>query len=161
MLSTLLFLVAIAFAGSAIYIWQFRDQPNDEAPLPTPVNGNYGLANVIDSLRDAGLDANPGRTPPTADSDQIDQVGQNVTVGDTTVFIFLYSPGQDQTGIGAREAAMANVDASTMQLSSPSGVDIDGGETLTAYGGANVIAVVVGGDEETNQQVQDVIEGLT
>ena len=161
-LSTVLFIAAIGFAAAAVYIWYIDDsQSNDEPPVPTVEDGMYGLVNVLAALKDAGLDADYGRSPATAKSNQMEQPGQNLKVGDANVFIFIFPGGDPAAATAAREAAFASLDPATMTLTTPSGNDVSNGETLSVYQGGNIIAVLVGGDAELQAEVQEVIEGLS
>lgn len=160
-LSTILFVAALAFAAAAVYIWYIDDRDtSNEAPVPTVANGVYALVNVLEALKAAGISADYGRSPAAVDANQIDQPGQNLRVGDTNVYIFFY-PGTDaEAAAAAREQAFAAIDPATLELSTTSGDDPADGQPLSVYQGANVIAVLVGGDAELQAQVQDVIEGL-
>jgi hypothetical protein len=159
-LSTLLFVAAIGFAAAAVYIWYIDDSNGDEPPVPTVTDGMYALVNVLNALRDAGLSADYGRSPATAKSAQIVPPGQNLTVEDTNVFIFIFPGGDPEAAAAAREKAFDAIDPATMTLTTPSGNDVANGQPLSVYQGANVIAVLIGGDDELKTEVQDVIEGL-
>lgn len=155
-LSTLLFVAAIGFAAATVYIWYMDDaNESDEPSVPTVEAGRYELVNVLNALEDGGLEADFGRSPATASTDQLGQPGQNLQVEDTNVYIFFFSDAD------AREEAFAGVDPATMTMTTPSGNDVSNGEPLSAYQGANVIAVLIGGDEDVQAQVRDVIERLT
>lgn len=162
LLSTLLFVAAIGFAAAAVYIW-YTDDTNDpdEPPAPSGEPGIHELITVLNVLEDAGLDAEIGRSPPTASTGQLEQPGQNLRVEDTNVYVFFYSGADAETAAAAREQAFARVDPSTMSLTTPSGNDVGNGEPLSAYQGANVIAVLIGGDAELQTRVQAAIEGLS
>ena len=161
-LSTLLFVAAIGFAAAAVYIWFMDDSNESNEPPVAPVEaGRYELVNVLNALEDAGLEADFGRSPATAGTDQMDAPGQNLQVEDTNVFIFIFSGADAETAAAAREAAFARLDPATMTLTTPSGNDVANGQPLAAWEGANVIAVLIGGDAELQAQVQDVIEGLS
>lgn len=160
-LSTVLFVAAIAFAAAAVYLWYYDDTGNtNEDNLPSSETGVNGLVDVLNDLKAADLDADYGRTPSTASSNQIDRPGQNLRVGDTNVYIFLYPGADAASATAAREADANNIDAETMTLTTPSGLDVANGEPLTVYQGGNVVAVLVGGDEELQATVRTVIEGL-
>jgi len=161
-LSTLLFVAAIGFAAAAVYIWYMDDANEpDEPPIPTAEAGRYELVNVLDALKDADLEADFGRSPATARTTQIDRPGQNLQVEETSVFIFIFNGADAEEAAAAREAAFAGVDPATMSLTTPSGNDVSNGEPLSVYQGSNIIAVLIGGDEDVRAQVQDVIEGLS
>lgn len=160
-LSTFLFVAAIAFAGAALYIWQTEDDdPDQTPPIPTSTPGRNGLADVLGALEGAGLEGDFGRSPATVKSNQMDPPGQNLRVEDQTVFIFIFTEGQDLSAVDAREAAMADLDAATMQLTTPSGRVVSEGETLSISSGSNVIAVLVGGDPDLVATVESTIENL-
>jgi len=152
-LSTVLFVAALGFAAAAVYLWYMDDaaEPNEPA-VPTAEAGRYELVTVLGALEAGGLEADFGRT--TARSDQLDQPGQNLQVEDTNVYVFFFS------GPDTREAAFAGLDPATMTLTTPSGADVGNGQPLSAYAGANVIAVLIGGDDALRAQVREIIEGL-
>jgi hypothetical protein len=162
LLSTVLFVAAIAFAVLAVVIW-FRDDagPNREPPIPTATAGRYDLANVFGALEATGLDGDFGRTPATANSNQIDTPGQHLKVNGQSLYVFIFPGADAESATAARETAGTDLDAATMTLTAPqSGTDVTGGEELTVLQGANVIAVLVGGDAELQEEVTTVIEGL-
>lgn len=161
LLSTLLFVAAIGFAAAAVYIWFMDDSSDSDEPLASTVEaGRYELVNVLNALEDAGLEVDFGRSPATASTDQLDAPGQNLQVEDTNVFIFIFNADDAEVAASAREAAFTDVNPATMSLTTPSGNDVSNGQPLTAYQGANIIAVLIGGDAELQTQVQAVIEGL-
>jgi hypothetical protein len=160
-LSTVLFVAAIGFALAAVGIWYYDEsRSNDDPPVPTVESGVYGLINVLSALEDAGLEAEYGRSPSTASSNQIDRPGQNLTVGDTNVFVFLYPGADGESAAASREQEAASLDPETMTLTTPSGQDVTNGEPLTVFQGANVVAVLIGGDQATKDAVRSAIEGL-
>jgi hypothetical protein len=160
-LSTVLFIAAIGFAAAAVYIWYIDDAGDEEEPpVPSVDSGVYGLANVLEAFQQAGIDADYGRSPATANANQLDMPGQNLRVGDTNVYIFLF-PGTEASPVAAaRQSAFNDIDLATLTLTTRSGSDVTRGEPLTVYQGANVIAVLVGGDAELQDDIGDVIEGL-
>ena len=161
LLSTIFFVAAIVFAGAAGYIWYLDDQDQQpEAPVPTVQDGVYGLVNVLDAFKHAGLDADYGRTPPTASTNQLDVPGQNLRVGETNVFVFIFNGATPDEAHKARATAFTQIDPATLTLTTPSGRDVTQGESLTAWEGANVIVIMVGGDATTQASVQKVTEGL-
>ncbi len=162
LLSTLLFVAAIGFAAAAVYIWYMDDADEpDDPPVPTAAAGVYQLVNVLGALESAGLEVDYGRSPATASTSQLDQPGQNLRVEDTNVFIFIFSGTDPEVTAADREQAFAALDPASMSLTTPSGNDVSNGEPLSVYQGANIIAVLIGGDEDVQAQVRDVIEGLS
>src|SRR4051794_37984254 len=103
-LSLILFVAAIAFAAAAVVIW-YRDDADapDSPPIPTVESGVYGLINVLTALQDEDVDADFGRSPATVTSNQITQPGQNLRVGDTNVFIFIFPGADGEAAAAARE----------------------------------------------------------
>lgn len=160
-LSTLLFLVALGFAGAAIYIWYVDDEPSDNVPPPPSATpGLQTLADVLNAFKGAGLDGDYGRSPATVKSSQMRPPGQHLIIEDQSVYVFIFQSGDPQTAAAAREDAAQGLDPETMTLTTPSGQSFGEGETLTVSEGSNVIAILVGGDEDLQTQVRDVIEGL-
>jgi len=160
-LSAILFLAAIGFAAAGIYIYYFKDEEKPQEPaIPTTTPGRIELADVVRALEAAGLDADYGRSPPTADSSQIDRPGQHVLVEGQSVFIFAFPVTDADSGRVARETAAADLDPETMSLATRRGQAIGDGETLRIFQGSNVIAVLVGGDDDLAADVQGVIESL-
>lgn len=160
-LSTLLFLVALGFAAAAIYIWYIDEEPSDTLPpASTATPGLYTLADVLNAFKGAGLEGDYGRSPATVKSNQMNPPGQHLVVNDQSVYIFIFPSGDAESAAAAREEAAQDLDPATMTLTTPSGQSFSEGETLTVSGGSNVIAVLVGGDDELQTQVRDVIERL-
>ena len=159
LLSTLLFVAAIGFAGAAVLIWYLDDSGSGEdPPVPTAEPGQYELATMLAALEEAGLDGDYGRSPATVDSNQIDTPGQHLRVNGHSLYVFFFT-GPD--GVSNREAASATIDPATMILTAPtSGDDVTDGAPVTVYGGANVIGVLVDGDAELQAEVQAVFDGL-
>lgn len=161
-LSIILFLAAIGFAVAAVVIW-YRDDSNsnNNPPVPTVESGVYGLINVLTALQAEDIDSDFGRSPATVTSNQITQPGQNLRVGDTNVFIFIFPGADGEAAAAARADVAAGLDPTTMTLLTTSGQDVTNGEPLHVYEGANVIAVLVGGDPDLQADVQRAIEGLS
>jgi len=162
-LSTILFLAAIGFAAAGIYIYYFNDEDQPpERSIPTTTPGLIELADVVQAFKQAGFDADYGRSPPTADSNQIDTPtpGQHVLVEGQSVFIFAFSGADPASARVARETAATDLDPATMTLATRGGQAIGDGETLRIFQGSNVIAVLVGGDDDLAADVQGVIESL-
>ncbi len=161
LLSTLLFLAALVFAGAAIYIWYIDEEPADNLPpVPTATPGLHTLADVLNAFRNAGLDGDYGRSPATVKSNQMDPPGQHLIIEDQSVYVFIFPSGDAESAVASREAAAQDLDPATMTLTTPSGQSFSTGETLSISEGSNVIAVLVGGDADLQAQVRDVIEGL-
>jgi hypothetical protein len=157
-----LFIAAIGFAAAAAFVW-YRDQSNDtdEPSVPTAEAGVYGLINVLTALQDADISADYGPLSSHRDIQPARPAGAEPP-GWRYQCLHLYFPGRNGAAAAeARAAAAANLDPATMTLLTTSGQDVTNGEPLTVYQGANIIAVLVGGDAEMQTQVQNVIEGLS
>ncbi len=161
LLSTILFVAALIFAAAAAYIWYLDDhEQTPEAPVPTVQDGIYGLVNVLDAFKHAGLDADYGRTPPTAKANQLDVPGQNLRLGNTNVFVFIFNGATPAEAVAARKSAFQQIDPATLTLTTPSGRDVSQGKPLAAWEGGNVIVIMIGGDAKAQADVQRVIEGF-
>lgn len=158
-LSTVLFVAALGFAGAAVWTW-YSDGDND-GPAPPPPAENVGqidLAQVLIVLDEFNEDWDYGRSPATAHTDQLSPPGQHLKLGDRSLYVFIF-PGP--TGVADREAASEQVDLETMQIATRSGTVInDDGEQLYLAEHANVMTVLVGGDQELADQVSTALSNL-
>jgi len=160
-LSTILFLTAMVFAGAALYIWYNEEEsPETTLSAPTATPGLYTLVDVLNAFREAGLESDYGRSPATVKSNQMTPPGQHLIIEGQSVYVFIFPDADAESAAAAREAAAQDLDPATMTLKTPSGQSFGEGETLTVSEGGNVIAVLVGGDDELQARVRDVIEGL-
>ncbi len=151
----------MVFAAAAVYIWYNEEESPENVPTaPTATPGLNTLADVLEAFRSAGLKGDYGRSPATVKSNQMSPPGQHLIIEEESVYIFIFPSGDAQSAAAAREEAAQQLDPETMTLKTPSGQSFGEGEALTVAQGSNVIAVLVGGDEELQTQVQDVIEGL-
>src|SRR5699024_2923695 len=117
------------------------------------------LATVVDNLKDAGLDVDYGRY--SAEANQLDQPGQAVEIDDHDLFVFLYPAGDGEQAVADREADAADLDTDTLELTSRRAErPLNEGEDVHVFQQSNVVAVLVGGDDDLVQSVGDVIESL-
>lgn len=159
LLSTILFIAAIGFAVAAVYLYIEGENTPSAPERPTTQPGRNEFASVVDELNDAGLTANPGRY--TATANQLDQPGQTIEVNDHNLFVFIYPDADGDRAIADREADASDLDADTVVLTSRSAErPLNEGEEVHIFQGSNVIAVLVGGDDELVQTVGDVIASL-
>ncbi len=158
-LSTLLFLTAIAFAGIAVWIYldEERDQPPERVP-PEVTPGQNDLLSVRNALEGAGLEAAIGRGT-SALTDQLERPGQLIEVEGLDLYVFIYNA--PETSVEERQAASDALDPAALTLETRSGQPIAEGLPLRVSSGSNVIAVLAGGDDEVAAKVQQAIEGLT
>lgn len=160
MLSSILFVAAIGFAGAAIYLWYTGDDNDGPEPPPTAEPGDAKLANVLAVLQSDEPDWDYGRTNTTARSNQFVPPGQSLELGDVSLFVFIFSGDTPEDRIAAREAAVASADPTTMELTTPSGEPIGEGQTLHMAHDSNVITILVGGDQALADQVEQSIASL-
>lgn len=159
LLSTILFIAAIAFAAGAVYLYIAEDDTPEGPARPEAEAGRNELAHIVGGLDDAGLDAQYGRY--SVESNQLTQPGQTIEVEERSLFVFIYPDANGDAAVAAREADAAGVDPATMTLQSSSAERVIGeGEELHVFEGSNVVAVLVGGDDALVTDVQNVIESL-
>lgn len=159
LLSTILFIAAIGFAAAAVYLYIEGENTPSAPEVPAAEPGQVELAHVVRGLNDAGLTANPGRY--TATANQLDQPGQTIEVNDHNLFVFIYPDADGDRAIADRKADAADLDPETLVLTSRSAErPLNEGEEVHVSQGSNVIAVLVGGDDELAKAVGDVIASL-
>jgi hypothetical protein len=159
-LSTVLFAAAIIFAGLAVYLY-FTEESSPQGPtVPTPESGRNEFANVVEALRDAGLEnVDPGRY--TATANQLEQPGQVIEIGDINAFVFIYPDADPDAAVASREADAADLDAGTLVLTSRQAErPLNEGEDTHIFQKSNVIVILVGGDDELVTTVEDAINSL-
>lgn len=159
LLSTVLFIAAIAFAAAAVYLYMTQDDSPSGPERPPAEVGRNEFAHVVGGLNDAGLDAQPGRY--SAEANQLEQPGQTIEVGDHNLFVFIYPDASGEVAVADRQADAADLDPDTIELRSRSAErPLNEGEEVHIFEGSNVIAILVGGDDELVDTVRDVIESL-
>jgi len=159
LLSTILFIAAIGFAVAAVYLYIEGENTPSGPERPTAQPGRNEFASVVGGLKDAGLHAQPGRY--TAETSQLDQPGQTIEVEDHNLFVFIYPDSDGDRAIADREADAADLDLETLVLTSRSAErPLNEGEEVHIFQGSNVIAILVGGDDELVKTVGDVIASL-
>lgn len=159
LLSTVLFIAAIVFAAAAIYLFIEGNDTPEGPERPVAEAGRNEFANVVTGLKDAGLSAQPGRY--SAETSQLTQPGQTIEVNDHNLFIFIYPDSNGDQAIADREADAADLDPATIELTSRSAErPLNEGEDVHIFQGSNVIAILVGGDEDLVSTVGDVIASL-
>ena len=157
-LSTAVFVVlAVVLALAAVLYYQEQNDESDvePPPPPSPVGGRYELANIVDVLRDEDLDVDYGQG--TVKTQLLTQPGQILTIGDATLYVFLY-PDVEARQDNARD--LEDADPATLVLTKPSGAEVPT-ENVVLTQGANVIAALSGGSPDTVEKVTRAIEGLT
>lgn len=162
-LSTLLFLTAIGFAAVAGYLyWEEQQQDQNDPTPPAAEPGRWELAQVRSAFDQAGFETEVGRT--NGHTDQMEGVpGQALTLDGTEIYIFIFSPSIDSHDpVAMAEAAYSGIDESTLFLQrQSSGAIISEGEPLSVFHGSNIVAIMVGGDDDDIERARSTIEGLT
>ena len=159
LLSTILFIAAIAFAGAAVYLYLNEDASPSGPARPAAEPGRNEFAHVVGGLNDAGLHAQPGRY--SAEANQLTQPGQTIEVDGQNLFVFIYPDASGPAAVADREADAADLDPETLVLTSRSAKrPLSEGEDLHIFQGSNVVAILVGGDETLISAVGDVIASL-
>lgn len=159
LLSTVLFIAAIAFAAAALYFYLTQEDSPEGPPRPAAEAGRNEFAHVVGGLNDAGVEAKPGRY--SAEANQLTQPGQTIEVNGQNLFVFIYPDAEGAAAVADREADAADLDPATLELASRSAErPLNDGEELHVFQNSNVIAVLVGGDDDLVQTVQDVINSL-
>lgn len=161
-LSTILFIAAIGFGAAAAWIWYFEDDNDGPGPPPTADNaGEIELAHVLGVLKESDENWDYGRSPATAHTDQLPMPGQHLKLGDTSLFVFIFTGASGEERIAAREEAGEEVELESMEIKrSSSGEVISGGQPLHMTQHSSVITILVGGDDETADQVAEAITKL-
>jgi hypothetical protein len=156
--STLIFAaLAVVLVAIAIVYTRNDDDPPPTAPIPTAV-GHNELINVQQALAAQDLDVEIGQGTASAREAGINQPGQILTIGDATVYVFIFED------VAQREATSAAIDPATLVLKSPSGRPLAGPGTdqpdIRLAQQSNVIAVLAGGDEALATQFDAAIASL-
>ena len=162
-LSTLLFLTAIGFAAVAAYLyWEEQQEDKNEPTPPAAEPGSWTLAQVRSALDTAGFDTDVGRTNGHTDQIPATIPGQIITVDGTEVYIFIFSrTAESDDPAGEAKATYDDMDLETLTLTRQSSRDVIAkGDELTVFQGSNIIAIMVGGEEEDVEKVRTAIEGL-
>jgi hypothetical protein len=159
-LSTVLFVAAILFAAVAVYLYVAEDSSPEGPVAPTAEAGRNEFATVINALKDAGLnDVDPGRY--SAEANQLDQPGQTIEIGENNLFVFIYPDSDPDAAVAAREADAADLDPATLELTARSAErPLNEDMESHIFQSSNVIVILVGGDEDLVNSVQDAIESL-
>lgn len=162
LLSTLLFIAAIGFAAAALWVWYTDDSESGPgAPPPAESADDIELATVLNVLEARNDGWEISRNPATGRTDQFDAPGQALKLGDTLLFVFIFSGADADQKIANRETASAEVDLDAMTLTTPSGQVInDGGEPLWKAEHSNVMTILVGGDQALADEVAAALADL-
>jgi hypothetical protein len=156
LLSWALFAASIAlFAAVAYVYWEDR---NDEEQIPTPPSnpGRNEMINVKQALEAQDLEVEFLRTGG-ARSDDLTPAGQGLTVDDATLYVFIYPEGPVAREEETEELQEQN--PASLTLLDNRRTPIPGGPPRV-FMGSNVVAALVGGDDELAGKVQAAIEGL-
>lgn len=147
-----LFALAAVVLGVVALVLYLRNPGGGIAPVPTAAPGGNQIVNVTDALRAQDLDVQqpPGLFVPRG---ALDVPGQGIEVDGAPAFIFLY-PDEETA-----RAAAAAVDAGDVVPERLAGTPTPSGERRMTQG-SNVIVLLVGGSEETWQDVEAAVASL-
>ena len=155
-----MFLTAIGFALIAVYL--YWNETNNDVADPTPPAadpGLYTLAQVKTAFDEQDLTTEFGRD--TADTEQIPGIrGQPITVNGADVYVFVFSGDDGPSSVTLAEEAFATTDEATIALVRRSTDEIGADLPKRIVQGSNIIAVMVGGEDDDFEKVQAAIEGL-
>jgi hypothetical protein len=144
--------VLVAIAG---YLWYEENNAEDSptAPPPNPeIVGRIETINVLDALISQDLDAELGRSSVRAS--HLRQPGQPITIGSDTLYVFVY------TSVPARESDSSELEPESLVLTSV-GTPVPGGDAPPhVITKGNIIAVLIGGDDELREKVDAAIASL-
>jgi hypothetical protein len=151
LLSTLLFVLAAALVAVAAYLFIQDWREDDDPPPPPAIAGKAELANVHDAFASEGLDVEYGDDNVRANA--FDPAGQQLIVDGESIFIFIFP------NPGAREAATEDLDAGELELTYPFGDPVTE-EPLSIGQGSNVVAVLVGADQDLQASIDAALSTL-
>jgi hypothetical protein len=156
--STLIFAaLAVVLVAIAVVYAQDDDDPPPTAPIPTTPEHNE-LINVEQALEQQGLTVDVGQGTVSARDAGITPPGQILTIGDATVYVFIFG------SLEQREVVSASLDPATLVLTTPSGRAIAGPGTenpeIRIAQQSNIIAALVGGDDALAAQFDAAITSL-
>ncbi len=161
-LSTILFVVAIGFAAAALWLLLTDDStPAPDGPAPAQSVEQIDLAQVLAVLNADGGDWDYSRKPASARSNQLDMPGQALSLDDDRLlFVFIFTGASAEERVAAAEQAAESVDLDTMTLTASGTVLNADGQPLYMAQHSNVIAILLGGDEELAADVQQGLDQL-
>jgi hypothetical protein len=144
-------LAAIVFAILAVVLY-LRPSGSGIAPIPTAAPGNNQIVNVTEALKAQGLavEQPPGLFIPVG---ELDVPGQGLEINGQPGFVFLYPDAV------AAQAAAEGADPNSVVPEQLAGTPAPSGERRIAQG-SNVMVLLVGGDQETWQKVQNAVVSL-
>jgi hypothetical protein len=132
----------------------FRDRNEPAEPArATAVPGHYQLIDVLDAINDKGVSAQIGGPTTGVRSRMLGYPGQLITIGDGSVYVFVYPD------IASQEDSTLDVDAADIDIKTASGDPIDSTDaTLSAK--SNIAVLIINADEKTVAKIEDAIQSL-
>ncbi len=153
--STLLMAAAaLVLLGVGFVYLRDRNDTDPTPPPPTSPPGHNEMRDIVQALRDQGLEVNYGQRGLT--SALLSVPGQPLTVDGAPLYVFVYRE------VAKREQESAGADPAEIlrPRSGPGpGTPVPPGEPHLAAG-SNVLVVLNGGDDETAAKVERAIAGL-
>ena len=156
LLSNALFALVLVVAAIVAYLYFFDDRFFNEGPSsPACEGGQNELICVLDALKEQDFDrVEPGRY--TASANQLTQPGQVIEINDQNAFLFVYPTSSETDGVAAREQDAADLDTSTLEITSRSADRplVEEGDEIHVFQQSNVILVLIGGTDEEIRMVE-------
>jgi hypothetical protein len=147
--STLLLIVSLGLFALVAVLY-FRDDDTPTPPARTPVAGQNQAIDILEALRQQGLDAEFGPPESYVTSRQLETVGQTIALETGTAFMFIYQNPSAQKEI-LLDTTIADVD-----LEEVSGAPIDTTDAHL-FTNSNVAVVLINSTEDEAEKVSDAI----
>lgn len=149
-LSTIL-LLASAGLLAVVGILYLKDRGDEEDPArPTSVPGHYQLIDIVDAIKDEGVDVSFGAQGTDVRSIVLERPGQMLSLDSGRAYVFIYPD------IATQEDATLDVAAEDVDLEDIAGDPVDA-SNVQLYTGSNVAVLVVDSNEETSDKIESAI----
>lgn len=151
-------LLAVGLLAAAAFVY-IRDRQEEFSPAPEPdTPGANEMINVYNAFRNAGFDVAYGSQ--AARIDGVNQPGQQLIVNDVPVWAFVFIGQETGGGVDQRATVTASLDATSLELTSPSGQPIDAGD-VSVVSQSNVFVIISGeASPEQRDEIEQAIENL-
>jgi hypothetical protein len=151
--SNLLAAAAAIFAVLAVILYLRPGGGGGIAPIPTAAPGSNQIINVTEALKAQGLTVEQPRGL-FIPAGTLAAPGQGVEINGHPGFIFLFADAD------AAQAAVTSVNPNDVVPERLAGTPTPAGERRMAHG-SNVIVLLIGGDAQTWQKVENAVASLS
>ena len=152
-ISTLLLAASVALLV-AVGVLYLRDRNDTSEPVPpTAIPGHNQAINVLEALRDVGLEADFGEQGTDVRSSMLERPGQMIRLENGHAYAFVYPDVADQ------EAATLDVLPEDVDLQNIAGDPVEF-DTIELFTGSNVAVVLIDANQETASHVEHAVTGL-